>query len=214
MTQSVKRFLFEHDFGDRQGRTGAATGASEVRLSPEALAAMEARFEEGRALGLAEAHASIEAQSTASLSAIAATMRAVSHTMDRELARIESDSIQMAVTLARLYADVLIDRDPAPLIAEAIRKCSEMTDNPATLIITIGASSPASVRKAISTAASEVGLLGPISVREDAELAPGDIRITWPEGGYLRERRTIDAIIRSMIDIEAPSSTPQNGSIT
>jgi flagellar assembly protein FliH len=211
MTQGLKRFLFDQDFSGRPTRDGTRASLNEAQLSPEALAAMEARFEEGRALGLAEAQASIEAQSTASLAAIATTMRAVSYSLDRELKRIETDSIQMAVTLAKLYADVLIDRDPAPLIAEAMRKCSEMTDNEAALVITIGASAPPSVREAISKAASEVGFAGPISIREDEELVPGDVRITWPEGGYMRERAKIDAIIRSMIEIDIPPSALKTG---
>ena len=156
-------------------------------------------------MGLAEANAAMEAQAANSLAMISETMRMVSLSLDRELARMEADSIQAAATLARLYADALIERDPAPVIAEAIRKCSEMANHRPMLTVTICAGAPPSVHAAITEAAAEVGFAGLVSVREDATLAPGDVRITWPEGGYLRERTRIDAIVRTMLEIEFPS---------
>jgi flagellar biosynthesis/type III secretory pathway protein FliH len=206
MTQTARRFLFDEDFGGKVSREGTR----EIPLSPEALAALEARFEEGRALGVAEAHASMEAQASSSLAAISETMRIVSLSLDRELARMEADSIHMAATLARLYADALIERDPAPMIAEAIRKCSEMANHRPMLTVTIGTAAPPSVYTAITEAAGEVGFAGLVSVREDSSLTPGDVRITWPEGGYLRERTKIDAIVRTMLEMQTlspPSGT-------
>ena len=204
MTQTARRFLFDEDFGGNASPAGNRAGAREIPLSPEALAILEARFEEGRALGLAEANASMEAQAANSLAMISETMRIVSLSLDRELARMEADSIHMAATLARLYADVLIERDPAPVIAEAIRKCSEMANHKPMLTVTIGANAPPNVHATIMEAAAEVGFAGLVSVREDPTLAQGDVRITWPEGGYLRERTRIDAIVRTMLEIEIP----------
>jgi len=202
MTQSARRFLFDEDFGEKTSAIGSKARAREIPLSPEALAVLEARFDEGRASALAEANASMEAQAAKSLAAISETMRIVSLSLDRELARIEADSIQMAATLARLYADALIERDPAPVIAEAIRKCSEMANHKPMLTVTISTNLPPSVQSAITEAAAEVGFAGRVSVREDSTLEPGDVRITWPEGGFLRGPTRIASIVRTMLEIE------------
>ena len=211
MNKTARRFLFDEDFGGNTLPKGNKAGAREIPLSPEAIAVLEARFEEGRALGLAEANASMEAQAANSLAAISETMRIVSLSLDRELARMEADSIHMAATLARLYSDALIERDPAPVIAEAIRKCSEMANHKPTLTVTIGTNAPPNVHTAIMEAAAEVGFAGLVNVREEPTLAQGDVRITWPEGGYLRERTRIDAIVRTMLEIEFPNRSEPFG---
>lgn len=182
-------------------------------MSAEAIAALEARFEEGRISGLSQAHASLEAQAAQALMAISDTMRRVSQSLDSELARIEHDSIQMAATLARLYADALIDRDPAPVIAEAVRTCAEMANSAPILTITIAQGAPEAVRTAITEAAREVGFQGQLVLKDDDGLLAGDIRITWPDGGYWRERSRLDAIIRSLIETEYPEFGTHSGDV-
>ncbi len=213
MNGTAKRFLFEQDFGSPARTNGTASHAHEEAKAAETMAALQTRFDEGRMSGMAEAHASLEAQAAHSLMAISDTMRLVSQSLDRELARIESDSIQMAATLARLYADALLDRDPAPVIAEAVRKCSEMANNAPMLAITISEGAPKGVRSAITEAAREVGFHGQLILKEDATLSAGDIRITWPDGGYLRERSRIDAIIRALIEDEMPGRHRSYGDV-
>ncbi len=207
MTQTAQRFLFDHDFGGSSSFTGSKANGRDTTLSPDALAALEGRFEEGRAAGIAEAQESMAAQAADNLAAISATMRSVSQSLDRELARIETDAIHMAATLARLYADALIERDPAPVIADAIRKCSTLTNQKSMLTVTIGENAPASVHSAITGAAADAGFSGLVSVRQDAALAPGDVHIAWPDGGYLRERTRIDSIIRTLLELESSTTT-------
>jgi len=168
----------------------------------EKIAELEAKYEEGREHGIAQAQTTIESESLAALNSIRDTMFMVTQSLNNELARIEADSIKMAATLARLYADALIDRDPIPMITDAIRKCTAMANDTPNLTITISTHSPDGLRDAISNAAIEAGYRGQVIIRTDERLRPGDIRVDWPEGGFLRDRARIDAVIKTIFEIE------------
>ena len=129
-------------------------------------------------------------------------MLLVSQSMNKELARIEAESIRMAATLAKLYADALIDKDPTPVIADAVRKCAAMANSTPALTISISPQSPNKVRETISNAILEAGYSGQISIREEKGLKSGDIRVDWPEGGFLRDQTRIDTIIRTMLEVQ------------
>ncbi len=214
MTQTAKRFLFEQDFGPSGSRNATRDEQRGPSLSAEEMAAIDARFEEGRALGHAEAQAMRESEAVEALTSIRDTMRIVAQSLDCELARIEADSITMAATLARLYADALIERDPSPLIAEAVKKCIQSGNNAPLLTVIIAANAPNDVHSAIREAADDVGFSGQMSIREDATLAQGDVRIVWPEGGFLRERARIDAVVKTLIEMEVFKLSSISGAIT
>jgi flagellar assembly protein FliH len=202
MTNSAHKFLFDEDFSEHHADTGRGNHDYTSKRSEERIADLEKKFEEGREHGIALAKASIESDSLAALCTIRDAMILVSQSMDRELARIEAESIRMVATLARLYADALIDRDPTPMIADAIRKCATMANNTPHLTISISSNSSDKIRDVISSAATEAGYRGQISIREDKELTRGDIRVEWPEGGFLRDQTRIDAVIRTMLEIQ------------
>jgi flagellar assembly protein FliH len=202
MNQSAqKKFLFDQDFTPLSGDQRSLSAMSHKDKAAE----LEARFEEGREHGFAEARTALEQDTLSALSSIRDMLMAASQTLDGELARIEADSIKMAAVLARAYADALIDRDPAPLIADAIRQCAEKINNVPTLTIAIAADSPKRLHDTINEVAEASGFRGQITIREQHDLLPGDIKITWPEGGYIRDRSRIDAVIRTMMEEEASS---------
>jgi flagellar biosynthesis/type III secretory pathway protein FliH len=209
MTETArKKYLFDQDFSPRPPSYGTG-GEKTYKDKAEEL---EARFEEGREQGRAQAQASIESETLSALTSIRDMLMATSRSLDSELARIEADSIKMAAVMARVYADALIDRDPAPLIAEAIRQCAEKINNVPTLTITISAQSPKRVRDTIAETIEATGFRGKITIREEVTLLPGDIKLTWPEGGYLRDRSRIDAVIRTMMEIESTEATEWSSS--
>jgi len=184
MAKSSNQFLFDEDFSEANSFAGQTYNVNRSKLLDEKIEELKAHYEEGREHGMAQAQASIESESLAALMSIRDTMLVVSQSLNQELARIEADSIRMAATLARLYADALLERDPTPVITDAIRKCATMANNTPTLSVTISTNSPESVHDAISDAATEAGYRGQIVIRTDKALNPGDIRVNWPEGGF------------------------------
>jgi flagellar assembly protein FliH len=211
MAHTAKRFLFEEDFSAQISRNTTRDEQKDSASLREEIAASDARFEEGRALGHAEAQAMREAEAVQALASIRDTMQVVAQSLDRELARIEADSISMAAMLAKLYAEALIERDPSPMIAEAVQKSIEMSNNAPLLTVIIAANAPEDVHSAIREAADDVGFLGQMSIREDAALAAGDVRIVWPEGGFLRERARLDAVVRTLIEMEVSKVSDKAG---
>ena len=202
MMKSANQYLFDQDFQENASFSGHGNGTQYAKRIEDVATELNARYEEGREHGLAEAQASIEGEALTALCAIRDTMLLVSQSMNKELARIEAESIRMAATLAKLYADALIDKDPTPVIADAVRKCAAMANSTPALTISISPQSPNKVRETISNAILEAGYSGQISIREEKGLKSGDIRVDWPEGGFLRDQTRIDTIIRTMLEVQ------------
>lgn len=199
MNNSARKYLFDVDFGNGEGTTQADIDAA---MSQEQIfAALEARYVEGRDAGLHEASETAAAATAKSLKAIHETLASVSQTLDREIARIESEAISMAAHLAQLYADALIKHNPEPLFEEALRKCTAMANNAPVLVISVSPDTNELIRQAISETGSINGFEGRIEICDDPNLAPGDIHITWPEGGLMKERSRLDMIVKTMMEL-------------
>jgi len=201
MTNTARKFLFDLDFSTRSASPG--DDIERAHSTAEITSALETRYAEGHKAGLNEANEAAAVMTAKSLKAIYETLESVSKTLDRELARMETDSITMAARLAQLYADALIGRDPLPLFEEAIRKSTAMANNAPVLTVALAPATNELVRQVIEETASNSGFEGRIEICENPDLGPGDIHVTWPNGGILRERARIDMIVKTLMELDS-----------
>jgi flagellar assembly protein FliH len=197
MSAPVK-FLFEEDFGPRRGETDARITKAALEL---ALAEAEARGQRaGFAAAEAHAIASIEHRRAVALERIAASVESLARALPAIEARLEAEATEIALTVARKLAPALIAREPLAEVAALVSDCLRHLVGTAHVVVRVNESDLDAARTQLKEIADAQGFGGRLVVRGEADIAPGDCRIEWADGGIVRERARAEAAIAQAVD--------------
>lgn len=198
---NARRFLFDTDFRPRPDNPATVKEAA-------ALAETVARAEaEGYARGLREGQAMAEQQIQARLSdAITrlglAAAGLIGQSDVRDLSR-EDEAMDFAVALARKIAGEALDAQPLAAIGDAARAALQHLRGVPHLVVRVHESLVDDSEALVKRLARERGFEGRLVVLGEPDLAPGDARMEWADGGVVRDRARIEAAVLSAIGIPA-----------
>ncbi|MCK2053342.1 FliH/SctL family protein [Methylobacterium sp. 37f] len=198
---NARRFLFDTDFRPRPDNPATVKEAA-------ALAETVARAEaEGYARGLREGQAIAEQQIQARLSdAITrlglAAAGLIGQSDARDLSR-EDEAMDFAVALARKIAGEALDAQPLAAIGDAARAALQHLRGVPHLVVRVHESLVDDSEALVKRLARERGFEGRLVVLGEPDLAPGDARMEWADGGVVRDRARIEAAVLSAIGIPA-----------
>lgn len=190
------KFLFDLDF--------AAAADQRPALS---LAEHEARcaVREAQAYrnGVAAAEAQAQAQARQS---IAATLAVIADTLDRlgrnlqalEM-RLESEAVEVAAAIAAKLAPELIAREPFAEIAALAADCFQHLVTKPHVVIRVNDAVYEDAKRQLEDIARGRGFEGRLVVLAEPQIAAGDCRIEWADGGVSRERAQIEAAIADAV---------------
>jgi flagellar assembly protein FliH len=188
------KFMFDVDF---------AAGSDPARraITP---AAHEAAIAEARANayrdGIAAAVAEAEARAAVALERIAGGLADLARKLDAIEARLEVEAIEVAVAVARKLAPELIAREPLTEIAALARGCFAQLVNAPHVVVRVSDALHAPAREELERAARMHGFDGRLVVLGEPEIAPGDCRIEWADGGVVRERAATEAAVAEAVN--------------
>ena len=183
------KFMFDVDF---------AAGSEPARrtITP---AVHEAALAEARATayrdGVAAALAQSEARAAVALERIAAGLEALARQLAAIEARLEAEAVEVAVAVARKLAPELIAREPLTEIAALARGCFAQLVAAPHVVVRVSEALHAPAREKLEETARLRGFDGRLIVLGEPEIAPGDCRIEWADGGIVRDRAATDAAI-------------------
>jgi flagellar assembly protein FliH len=187
--RSAKPFLFETDF--RSARPSA-----ESRRAAEAAAHAEA---EAHARGVQEGRIQAEAQlqgrladAVTRLALAAAGLIAQADARDAER---EAQAVEVAILIARKVAGDALDAAPLAGIGEAARTALQHLRGVPHLVVRVHESLVSEAEILVKRLARERGYEGRLVVLGDPDMAAGDARIEWADGGIVRERARIEAAV-------------------
>jgi flagellar assembly protein FliH len=187
--RSAKPFLFETDF--RSGRPSA-----EAQRAAEAAARTEA---EAHARGLQEGRIQAEAQlqgrladAMTRLALAAAGLLAQADARDAER---EAQAVEVAMLIARKVAGDALDAAPLAGIGEAARTALQHLRGVPHLVVRVHDGLVEEAETLVKRLARERGFEGRLVVLGDPDMAAGDARIEWADGGIVRERARIEAAV-------------------
>jgi flagellar assembly protein FliH len=194
MTARAK-FLFDVDFG--------AGPAAEGALHAVPLGVHEAALADARAQAYGEGHAAAEAKAAADLALRLATAleqaAAGLDRMNRGLraveARLECESAEVAVMVARKLAPELVGREPFAEIAALAAECFTHLVAAPHVVVRVNEALYAEARERLAAIAQTRGFGGRLVVLAEPGIAPGDCRIEWADGGIVRDRAMTEAAI-------------------
>ena len=185
---SPAKFLFDTDFGAPERDEEEERPVVDLVEHEAALAAAEAR---GRAGGFEEGRAAVEAEAARAQAAagerLANAAEALLSAVDTERRANERLALDLAMTVARKLAPALIAREPLKEVEALIEECLGPLRQTPHLVIRIGEAHVDALREMVDRLAYEKGFEGRLVILGEPEIADGDCRIEWADGGIVRD---------------------------
>jgi flagellar assembly protein FliH len=189
------KFMFDVDFG---------AGAGDEARRSVTLAAHEAALADARAKayrdGAAAAAAGEDRRAAAALERLAAGLEGLAQRLGAIEARLEAEAVEVAVAVARKLAPELIAREPFAEIAALARGCFAHLVAAPHVVVRVSDGLHAQAREQLEETARTRGFEGRLVVLAEPDIAPGDCRIEWADGGIVRERAASEAAIAEAVN--------------
>lgn len=190
------KFLFDTDFSAPDRRERAPTAAEVAQK----VAAAEARaYRDGFDAGQREAKAESDRRAALALEQIKITLQGIAASFGGIEARMETEAVDVAVAVARKLCRELIVEEPLAEIEGLVRDCFAHLVSTPHLVVRINDALYESAHERIESMAKQSGFQGRLVILAEPEIATGDCRIEWADGGVVLERTAIDAKISELV---------------
>ena len=207
-TMKPARYMFDEIFSLDAGGAKKSPPA----FSTEALeAAVATARSEGHAAGVAEgrraAEDAIEGRIAASLQQLVAAMTQFTQHVEAHRGETETAAVDLAMTAVGRLVPALISREPTAEMAELLRGCLSGIRDVPHVAVRISEDLVEPMRARFDAVASETGFTGRVVVLGEPDIAPGDGRIDWADGGVVRNvgeiRQAIEAAVDKFIAVKS-----------
>ena len=195
--RATAKFMFDQDFsvfgsgGDR-----AATSADTARLLAEA----EARaYREGAAAARSEAAAETARAQAQALGGVAAAMDLIAARYADVERRMETEAVEVATAVARKLCSELMAREPMAEIRALVGDCFRHLVAAPHFVVRINEAMYEQAAAEIEHLSRQSGFAGKLVVLAEPDIAGGDCRIEWADGGVVRAQVEIEAKIDELV---------------
>jgi flagellar assembly protein FliH len=184
MRAAPAKFLFDHDFavnGEGMPSTKLAEHANKLKE------AEAAGYRRGFADAQAEAQTEAERRAAAALERIAAALEKLDHGLAAVEAKIETEAVAVAVAVAMKLAPELMAREPFAEVSALATNCFRHLVATPHVVVRVHDSLHAAARQQLDDIVRACGLESRLVVLAESDIAPGDCRIEWADGGITRD---------------------------
>jgi flagellar assembly protein FliH len=191
------KFLFDMDFSAPDKSRERPATAAEVA---QKLAAAEARaYRDGYDAGQREAKAESDRRTALALEEIRLAIQGIAARFAGVETRMETEAVDVAVAVARKLCSQLIAAEPLGEITGLVSDCfSHLVATPH-LVVRINSQLYEAARGKIERQAAQSGFQGRLVILAEPEIATGDCRIEWADGGVVLERAATEAKIDELV---------------
>jgi len=112
---------------------------------------------------------------------------------------METEAVDVAVAVARKLCSELMSGEPLAEITALVSDCFSHLVSTPHLVVRINDSLYEAARDKIERQAAQSGFEGRLVILAEPEIATGDCRIEWADGGVVLERVTIEAKINELV---------------
>ena len=191
------KFLFDMDFGAPDKAREKPATPSEIA---QKIAAAEARaYRDGFDAGQREAKAESDRRAALALEEIGIGVRSIATGFSGIETRMETEAVDVAVAVARKLCSELIAGEPLGEIIGLVSDCfSHLVATPH-LVVRINEQLYDAARERIERLAKQSGFEGRLVILAEPEIATGDCKIEWADGGVVLERAAIEAKINELV---------------
>jgi flagellar assembly protein FliH len=191
------KFMFDMDFSAPDRTRERPANAAEIA---QKIAAAEARaYRDGFDAGQREAKADSDRRAALALEEIRIAIQGIATRFSAVETRMETEAVDVAVAVARKLCSELIAAEPLGEIIGLVADCfSHLVATPH-LVVRINEQLYDAARERIERQAKQCGFEGRLVILAEPEIATGDCRIEWADGGVVLERAAIEAKISELV---------------
>jgi len=190
------KFLFDTDFAAPDKSRERPTQAE---MAEKIAAAEQRAYRDGFDAGQREAKAESDRRTALALEEIKIGMQGIAARFDGIETRMETEAVDVAVAVARKLSSELIAAEPLGEIVGLIKDCFSHLVSTPHLVVRINASLYEVAREGIERLAKQSGFEGRLVILAEPEIATGDCRIEWADGGVVLERAAIEAKVDELV---------------
>jgi flagellar assembly protein FliH len=193
MTAPTK-FLFDTDFagGPRKPVEPMITLAEhEVKLAEVETAG----HRRGYAQGQNDAQVEVTRRIAATLENIATSIAVANESLHAIEARLECEAVEVAVAVARKLAPTLIAREPFAEISALASDCFRQLISAPHIVVRVNDAVYATAKEQLDDIARARTFEGRLVVLAEPDIAIGDCRVEWADGGINRDSASAGAVI-------------------
>jgi flagellar assembly protein FliH len=191
------KFLFDQDFSVPDKARERAASVKEIA---EQIAAAEARgYRAGFDAAQREAKAESDRRSALALEEIGTGVRTIASRFSGIEARLETEAVEVAVAVARKLCNELVAGEPLAEVTALVSDCFRHLVSTPHLVVRINDQLYDAARERIEAIAKQNGFQGQLVILAAPEIATGDCRIEWADGGVVLERAVIEAKINELV---------------
>jgi flagellar assembly protein FliH len=191
------KFMFDNDFSapDRT-REKPATPAEIAQT----VAAAEARaYRDGYDSGQREAKAESDRRAALALEEIKISVQGIAARYAGVETRMETEAVDVAIAVARKLCGELVAAEPLGEIVGLIKDCFAHLVATPHLVVRINDQLYEGARERFERLAKQSGFEGRLVILAEPDIATGDCRIEWADGGVVLERAAIEAKINDLV---------------
>jgi flagellar assembly protein FliH len=192
---SPAKFLFDTDFAAPVRERAATPGEVAQKIADA-----EARaYRNGYEAALREAKVESDRRSAQALQEIGAAIKGIAARFSSIESRMETEAVDVAVAVARKLATELIAREPLGEVTALVADCFAQLVSTPHIVVRINDALYEAAHTSIEALAKQSGFAGRLIILAEPNIATGDCRIEWADGGVVLERAAIEAKIDELV---------------
>jgi len=188
--KSSAKYLFDEDFSTGEKPTITVVEAERRRADAESQA-----YRKGFAAGEAKAQGEAAQRAANALQVMADGLDKLNKALAGIETRLETEAVDVAVAVAGKLAPALIAREPFAEISALATDCFQHLVKTPHVVVRVGPAIYEIAKEKLDTIARARGFEGRLVVMAEDNLAAGDCRIEWADGGVARDEASILAVI-------------------
>jgi flagellar assembly protein FliH len=197
---AAKKFMFDVDFaGSADGKPAEPV----ITLAEHAVKLAEAEAA-GRRAGYAQAQTDAEIEFgrrvADALERIAAGLGVANQALAAVESRLECEAVEVAVAVARKLAPALIAREPFLEVATLASDCFRQIVTAPHIAVRVNDALYAVAKEKLDDIARARSFEGRLVVMAEPDIAVGDCRIEWADGGINRDSAATDVVISAAVN--------------
>jgi flagellar assembly protein FliH len=191
------KFLFDVDFAAPDKARAPVITPAEVA---EKIANAEAHaYRAGFDAAQREAKAESDRRAALALEQIGIAISAISSRFTAVETKMETEAVDVAVSVARKLCDELISREPLTEMMALVHDCFKHLVATPHLVVRINDQLYDEAKDRIEKQAKQSGFAGRLVILAEPDIENGDCRIEWADGGVVLERAAIDTKINELV---------------
>jgi len=194
---AAAKYLFDADFS---GGADSKPVISLAELTAKLAEAEAIGYRNGVAVAEAQALAETSRLSAAALDRIAGAFDRLEQALHAVEAKLEAEAVEVAVAVGRKLAPALIAREPFAEIAALATECFRHLVAAPHVVVRVNDALYKVTRDKLEDILRASGFEGRLVVLAEPEIAPGDCRIEWADGGITRDGTAAEAVITEAVN--------------